>query len=406
MTKKEYIDTLANLIVNRVRFHAPVVVNDDVDFSVLEIVGIDTSLPLFKVENPLGRELCEAFLRAQKEVNFNLVALSAPKAPKKLVRQLRNFVQISREEMGQRLLASINALNINYKSCTQFEQGIDENFIKLDDQKLNLEYREFYREKKSSSCGVAFDIKEYLLNGKNYLLNLSNLTPEQKLTRFEINIVLPRGYYFFKRESGGVKIVNLYSRDTAYFNFSCKNVHLTFSSIGGIESSTHACLNLKLSIALKPKEQKRFYFNYGENKYNFSSFKDAENFFAISQVKMREVFDLKIMSRDKALDAKFNVALPKRIYAHWLDYKTDYEAEEEYLKLKRQFVERTAKGYQIKENSLKQLQIFDGRAYKRIFIVKGESKFLLAGDTKYFNFDCVRRELFAKNNEIYLSFGA
>lgn len=408
MTKKEYIDKLSNLIVNRVRFHAPVVYDGEIDFDILEIVGIDTSLPIFKIETPLDKMLAASFIKAQKEVNFNIISTRAPKISKSQRSQLKNFIYISEEELGLRLLTTINALNINYKSSTQFDKNIEEDYIKLNDEIINLNYREFYLEKKSSSDGVMYDIKEYLLNGKNYLLSLSNLTSEKKVTTFEINIILPRGYYYFKREGYAVKIVDLYSQDSAYFNFNCKNAKVTFSSISGIESSTHACINMKLNIALAAKEQKRFYFNYGENKYYFTHFRDAEEFFAISQKKMKEIFNFRVLSRDKAFDDKFNRVLPQKIWLKWLNFDTDYESEEEYLKMKESIAKKSPNGYQINESNkdIKQIQIYDGTSYKRIFIVPGESRYLLAGGAKYYNFNCVRPELFAKSSEIYLSFGA
>ena len=55
MTKKEYIEKLKNLIVNRVKFHAPKLVDDRVDFDLLAVVGIDNNLPIFKFDKPLDK---------------------------------------------------------------------------------------------------------------------------------------------------------------------------------------------------------------------------------------------------------------------------------------------------------------------------------------------------------------
>ena len=57
MNKKEYIEALARLIKNRVIFHAPIMYDDVVDFDLLDIVGINKNLPIFKFEKPLNKYL-------------------------------------------------------------------------------------------------------------------------------------------------------------------------------------------------------------------------------------------------------------------------------------------------------------------------------------------------------------
>ena len=73
MDKKEYIDALARLIKNRVLFHAPKHVDESADFELLDVVGIDKSLPVFKFSKPMTSVLFKAFEKAQKQVDFNLV---------------------------------------------------------------------------------------------------------------------------------------------------------------------------------------------------------------------------------------------------------------------------------------------------------------------------------------------
>ncbi len=408
MTKKEYVEKMANLIINRVRFHAPIVYDDNVDFEILEIIGIDPTLPIFKYEKPLDNVMADAFLQAQKEVSFNLITTSQPACKKSRLNSLKNFIYIREEELGYSLLSSINALNINYKSGCDFNKEIEEDYIKINDEIVNLNYQNYYLHKKASSNGVVYEIKEFLLNGKNFILNFTNLHEEKEIITFEINVVLPRGYYHFKRENNAIKITSLISGEVAYFNFQSKNAKFTFSTISGLESSTHACINMKINVSLNGKAQKRFYFNYGENKYCFSSPHDIDEFFDISQKKMCEIFDIKVLSRDKSFDEEFNRSLPQKIWLSWLKMSSDEENENRYIKLKNSIVKKIENGWQINEEfkGLKQVQIYGNSGYRRVFIVEGAERYILSGKTKYFNFTNVTNEIFQKNNEIYLSFGS
>ncbi len=408
MTKKEYVEKMANLIVNRVRFHAPIVYDDNIDFEILEIIGIDPSLPVFKYEKSLDNVMTNAFLMAQKEVEFNLITTQQPICKKSKINMLKNFVYIKEEELGYGLLASINALNINYKSGIEFNKEIEEDYIKVNDEIVNLNYQNYFLHKKASSEGIVYEIKEFLLNGKNFIVNFTNLREEKCIASFEINVVLPRGYYHFKRENNAVKITSLTSGETAYFNFISKNAKFSFSTISGLESSTHACINMRVNVSLNGKGQKRFYFNYGENKYCFSSPHDIDEFFEISQKKMNEIFDIKVLSRDKSFDEEFNRSLPQKIWLSWLKMSTDEENENKYIKLKNSIAKKTGDAWQINEDfkGLKQLQIYGNSGYRRVFIVEGNQRYILSGKTKFFNFTTVTNEIFQKNNEIYLSFGS
>lgn len=406
MNKKEYVEKMANLIINRVRFHAPIVYDGEVDFEILEIIGLDASLPIFKYEKPLNNLMFEAFKKAKEEVSFNLIATVAPEISERKIKELKSFIYIQEEELGYSLLAAINALNINYRSGSLFSKEIEEDFIKVNDEIINLNYRNFYLYKKAASEGVIYEIKEFLLNGKNFILNFSNPLKERKIATFEINIVLPKGYYHFKRETGAIKVTNLTNHDEAYFNFQSKSAHFTFSTISGLESSTHACINMKISLTLAAKEQKRFYFNFGENKY-LLPVKDAEEFFNLSQLKASESFDVKVLSRDKAFDEEFNVSLPQKIWLAWLNFSNDMLSETRYLKLKNSLVKKTDRGITISEENkgIKQVQLFQNGKFNRVYIIQSPQRFILADKTKFFNFTLLTNELFKKNSEIYLSFG-
>ena len=78
MTKSEYIQKLKNLILQRVNFHAPKPRDSEIDYSVLNIVGIDASYPIFIFKKPLNEIFYKAFLLAKQEVEFNLILTENP----------------------------------------------------------------------------------------------------------------------------------------------------------------------------------------------------------------------------------------------------------------------------------------------------------------------------------------
>lgn len=407
MNKKEYIEKLANLIISRVRFHAPIVYDGGIDLQLLEVVGMDASLPLFKFEKQIDEVLFKAFMLAQEKVKFNLITTEKPLINNKKLAKLKNFYYFKEAELGYSLLSTINALNINYKSGIYFEKDLEEDYIKINGQIVNLVYKPYMLHKKASDNGVVYEIREFLLNGKNFILNFSNSYEQKKLITFEINVVLPRGYYHFTRLTNAIQIENLTSREKAYFNFQSKNAKFTFSSMSGIESSTHACVNLKMEIMLRGREQKRFFFNYGENQYYLASPHENEEFFKMSQNKMNEIFDLKVTTADKKFDERFNLYMPQKIWLSWLKMEADEENENEYIKTKYSLVKKEDNGYLINESfkGLKQLEFSFNNGAKRVFIVPGKERYLFADKTKYFNFTLLTNEIFKKNNEIYLSFG-
>lgn len=407
MNKKEYIEKIKNLIVNRVRFHAPKIDNDNIDFELLEIVGIDKKLPIFRYNKPLDANFYQAFFEAKKEVNFNLILTEKPLIRENKVLSLPNTVVVFEEEMGSKLLSTIENLNINYSSHSSFTPEIDEDYIKVNDEKIDLEYIPYYLYKKGSNQNVIFEITEFLLNGKNYILNFTNPYKSKKKVSFQLNVTLPRGYYIFQNDGQSVEIENLCNKDKAYFNYALKGAKFTFSCVSGLESSTHACVNLTFTTELYPLEQKRFYFNYGENKYTLNSPRECKEFFQISQSKMNEIFDIQINSRNKEFDTLFNREIPQNIWVSWLKNGVDEESENFYLKTKQNILKQVEGGWQINEEmkQLKEVRFFRNLGWKRVFIVSGESRYIFADNTKYFNFTLLTNEIFKKNNEIYLSFG-
>ena len=57
-----------------------------------------------------------------------------------------------------------------------------------------------------------------------------------------------------------------------------------------------------------------------------------------------------------------------------------------------------------KDVNLKQIKMFKNGVWKQIFVMFGENNYLFAGKVKYYNFTILTKEIFDKNNEIYLSF--
>ncbi len=408
MTKKEYIEKLTNLIINRVRFHAPIVTDEEVDFALLEVVGIDPALPLFKFEKPLDSLFYAAFCKAKEEVEFNLLLTSKPLVSDRRIKEMKNTLVLLEEEMGSILHASIEALNINYRSHTKFTSEINEDYIALNGQKITLDYIPYYLYKKGSNSSVMYEISEFILNGKNFLLSLTNPYKQNRTLEFEINVILPRGYYIFHNDGESVEIQNLCNKDKAYFNYNLKGAKFNFSCVSGLESSTHACINLKLKIDLRPLEQKKLYFNYGENKYVFDSPREALNFFKMSQTKMNEIFDLQVQTKDKKFDDLFNRYIPQNIWLSWLKNTIDEESENFYLKTRENIAKNIDGSMQINEGfeGLKEVRFFRNLGWKRVFIVQSENRYLFANKVKYFNFTLLTKEIFSKNKEIYLSFGS
>ena len=163
-----------------------------------------------------------------------------------------------------------------------------------------------------------------------------------------------------------------------------------------------------MTVELRPLEIKKFYFNYGENKYVFDSPREALAFFKISQNKMNEIFDLQVQTKDKKFDDLFNRYIPQNIWLSWLKNGVDEESENFYLKSRENLVKNIDGAVQINEHfeGLKEVRFFRNLGWKRVFIVPSENRYLFANKVKYFNFTLLTKEIFSKNKEIYLSFGA
>lgn len=406
MNKKEYLEIIENLIINKIKYHAPNLANDNIDYELLDAIGIYTSLPLFLYKKPLDKLFFQAFLNVKKKVDFNLILTSAPLIIDKKVKLLKNTYVILENELGSNLNNTLEALNINYISHSDFCNKLEGEYLAFNGEKVEFEFVPYYYTKKLMKDGVIFKATNFLLNGKNYILNFTNTkNTTQKLT-FEINIPLPRGYYFFKKGTDFIEIENLSNKQKAYFNYHFKNVSFYFSNMNGIDSCTFACIHVFGEITLLPKQNKKCYFNYGENKYCIYNPNDMQYFFEISQQKINQLFDVKVTTHDKLFDQTFNFSLPYKIWEMWQKNGVDEKSENEWLKMKSQIIKNTSKGLQINEEfkGLKEVKIYRNLAWKRVFIIHNNARYMFADKIKYFNYTLLTNEIFNKNNEIYLSF--
>lgn len=406
MKKKEYIEKIANLIVNRLNFHSPNLNNPDIDYSLLDAVGIDVSLPIFIFKKSLDNIFYEAFLKAQNWAKFNLVLFCKPQISSTKLMKLTNVYIFKEEDIPTSLFYALDALNVNYLTHSDFKNTNNREYLKINNEEIKYDFYQFYYHKKQISQGVIFEIKEFLLSGKNYFLTLFNPQKEERKVNIEFNLPLKRGYYFFKKEKNCVVIENVTNGEKMFFNHSFSDAKFCFSCVGGIESSTYACISFKIEVSLLPKQMKRIFFNFTRFCYTINSPKEMDLLFAISQNKMNEIFDIKVVSSDFNFDNVFNRYLPRKIWEKWQNFDSDEESEKEWLKMKSKIVLKSEKGEQINQlfTGLKEVKFFRNYGWKRVFIVHNNAVYLFADRVKYFNYTLLTKDIFKKNNEIYLSF--
>ena len=405
MKKKEYIEKVENLILNKLKYHAPKINDTEIDYKLLDAVGVDIKYPIFILKKPLDKYLYKAFVNVKKNEMFNLILFDRGKINQKKIDKMPLTYQFIKDEIGSSLHYNLDALNINYLSHSDFKLNIEEEFFKINGQKINFNYIPYYNEKKINNNGVIYHLINFLLSGKNYYVNISNTKKCGQKASFELNIPLPRGYYHFKKENNFVEITNLTTKEKMYFNFHLNNYKLSFSNLNGIESCTFALINIKAEVDLLPLQNKKIFLSFSPFKFSISNPKEMQYFFELSQKKFNEIFDLKIISHDKQFDALFNNYLPQKIWEKWQKNDIDEESENKWIKLKEEIVFSDKKGVTIntKIKGLKEVRFFKNLGWKRVFIVHNKSSYMFADRIKYFNFTLLTNEIFKKNNEIYLS---
>ena len=406
MTKIEYREKIENLIINRIKYHAPNLINDNVDYSLLDAVGIDVTLPIFIYKKPLNKLFFKAFYNVKKRIDFNLILTTKPQISERKLNSLKNSFVILEDEIGSTLQRILEALNINYISHSDFINKLEDECIIFNGNKIDFDYKPYYFDKKIVQEGVILHAQNYILNGKNFLLSFTNTKKQIQSTSFEINIPLPRGYYVFNKSKNYIEIENLTTKQKAYFNYNLKNAEIYFSNMNGIESCTFACIHLIGKLELLPLQNKKCYFNFGENKYCLNTPSEMKYFFEISQNKMNEIFDIKVTSHDKQFDQLFNFSLPRNIWEMWQKWGVDEKSENDWLKMKNQIIKKCDNGLQINENfkGLKEVKIFRNLGWKRVFIVHKNARYMYVDKIKYFNYTLLTKEIFTKDNESCLSF--
>lgn len=406
MSKKEYLEKLENLIINRIKYHAPNLSNDDIDFSLLDAYGINPTYPIFIFKKPLDKMFFKVFFDVKKKIKFNLIIFGEVLIKNNKFSKLDMTYVLNKEEIGSKLYNSLMAMNINYLSHTNFKRDGEDEYLKINGKKINYDYLPYFFNKKYMENGVIIEAKKFLLNGKNEYLTFTNIRDDVNVIDVDINIPLPRGYYFFNRGKNCVEVKNLTNLDKVYFNFSARQSEITFSNMEGIESCTFACVHLKAKVVLMPKEIQSIFFNFGDKKFTLANKRDMQNYFNIAQSKMNEIFDLKVTTHDKKFDELFNLSLPRKIWEKWQNFDFDEASENEWIKLKENLIKTTEKGVQINNqfNGVKELKFFRNYRWKRVFILHNNSCYMYADKIKYFNFTLLTKQIFDKNNEIYLSF--
>ena len=407
MTKKEYIQRAKNLILNRVRFHAPILFDDEIDERVLENGGIDKNLPIFKFEKVLDKKLIKAFALAKKEEKFNLVVASEVEGKKcKVLQNLPNTVLLGRYS-SKRLLEMVNKLNINYSSSTNFNLEFKDKFFCVNGVRFNPSFQDFLLVQEAVFEDVFVKYNEFVLNGENIFVKFLNKASEEKKLTIELNIPLKKGYYYFKKMDKAYLIENLVTKEKLFFNFLCSGAKFSFSNVDGLENSVFCCVNLKLNITLKPKQMKFVFFNFGSSKFSIKTLSEAEKFVKLSQKKTREVFDVQVKTKNPKFDFFFNRTLPQKIWVNWLNGTFDRGLEEKYLTYRRLFVRGKEKISFVKfsEIGVREIGVFNGEYYKKILLVRGNEKFLKVGKTYFYNINDITSRTLSSKEPVLLSFG-
>ncbi len=400
MKNKDYIEKAKKLILNRVRFHAPIVYDDNINFDILSRFGVDVNLPVFKFDKTLSKNLAKAFTLAKKEENFNLL-LSDKSASKHSPKGAILYSQSSSLDF----LRAINKLNINYSSSTNFNPVFQDKFFKVDGQILNPQFDDFKLKKVAVFDKIYVDYTEFVLNGSNFYLKISNQDKKPKKVEIELNIPLVKGYYFFKRFNRSVLIENLLTKQKLFLNFICPNAKFSFSCVDGLENSVFSCVNVRATVNVE--EESFVFFNFGAQKFNLKNERSVEAFQNLARRKVCDIFNVQVKTKNAKFDYFFNKSLPQKIWVNWLNGDFDKTLEEKYLSLKRLFV-RGEKNFDLvnfKEVGLKELGIFNGQYYKKVLFLNGKDKFLRVGRTFFYNINRLNASTLKTAEPVAISFG-
>lgn len=360
MKKKEYVFKMANLIKNRVMYHAPIEYTGNVDFERIARRGIDLSLPIFVFEKDMSNELLLSFIEAQKQVRFNLII---DRCDRTCLKKIHNCFWVEGE-----LLKHIKKLDINYKTNSRYKLEKIEDFLKIFDQEVYLEEKDFHLEGNIVKEGIIISAKKYLLSGECLEINVVNTNKQAKEISLEYNKNLPHGYYCFEKKKKSIKITSLMTNEEIYLNLNVEPTFSNFSCVTGVESSAFAKVNFKIKEELKAYEKRSYFINFGKNLFTLKNQQEMDFFYFLSQKKNCETFDIKIESDNKFFERSFNRYLPQKIWKAWIDGKQDLESENEYVNIKNSIVIKEKKGYKLLKSNYPITTIYgyDGKSYKKI----------------------------------------
>jgi len=363
MTKKESIENVARIIVNRVRYHSPVVYDDEIDLKVLQDFGINTSLPIFKFEKEMSKPLMKAFALAKKYCNFNLVTSQKTKCPFAL------FLPV--DCVNLQLVQLINKLNINYKTNSSYIPKLEINYLKIGGKTLNLKFDDFCLDKHESINGILTRHRQFYASGECNIIELVNSNSKQEEIEIEYNRNLPKGNYYFKKEHHSIRAINLFTREECFFNSNINLNSVFFSCVDGVESSSFACVRFKEKIVLKPYQKKVVFINFGNKKFYINSYSDMDALCESARKRCYENFDFRVFTCNKSYDEKINQTLPREIWLSWLDGKRNREFEREYVEERQKVFSRNKDKvcFNLEQHKdFREVDIYDGKEFRAVFI--------------------------------------
>lgn len=409
MRKNEYVEKAKNSILNRVKFHAPVVYDDKIDKTILFNGGVDVTKPIFKFDKPLTSPLVKAFVLAQREEEFNLLISSTSASYVKLkeLKKLANAVIFSTQNSPVAFVEMINKLNINYSASTNYNLAYKDKFFKVNGEILNPSYKEFVLRQNLVCDGVWVEYHEFLLNGENIFVKFHNRANVTKRLELELNIPLEKGYYFFKKNNGALFVENLLTKKKSVLNYIGRHCKFSFSAVDGLENSVYALVNVKMSLTLEGCHEKFVFFNFGDEKFSLKSLSQVKKFEELAKKKCCEIFNIKVKTKESAFDRFFNETLPKKIWLGWFNGHNDLTLQDKYLTLKRLFVRGEDKlaFVPFKKIGLQEIDIFNGQIYKKISIISAEGKFLKVGKTYFYNINGITSHTLKSLEPVCISFG-
>ena len=453
MLKKKYVQKAKDAILNRVKFHAPVLYDDKVDLKTLFLHGLNVNLPIFVFDKILTKPLLKAFELASCEENFNLLFSKRSVAKlEKVVQKKLPKAMIFDETFGGNFLETVGKLNINYPSSSNYNLVFKDRFFKVNGQILNPHFEDFSLRQVEVIKNVFVDYQESVLNGVNFFCALQNRAANPVRGEIELNIPLAKGYYYFKKMSHAILIENLLTKEKFFLNYFCRNAKFLFSNVDGLENSVFSCINIKANLNFSSKEENFVFFNFGKSKFLPKNLDQIKSMAKLAWQKSCEVFNLQVKTKNPKFDFFFNKTLPQKIWVNWLNGEVDDDLERKYVAYRKLFLkgelESTSnnksgrkeavcyenitsfgrekdcsnqscrqkvlqkiaepKGLTLvnfEKIGLRELGIFNGQYYKKIFIVKGDEKFLKVGRTFFYNICGITERSLTSREPISVCFG-